>query len=223
MRRVHKQLGITLGRAQTHLAIPATAGCIGEFLDQLGEIGATAGPFCRQLGLGLKTCKLFGTGVFRNGHQDLRQVDFQRGGASATAFLLAQKLVDLLLANFGPGIQFALTHAVQHNLIAQVGAKLGKHQAFGRQAPAQFVGRHLVLPGHVEHGIVHHAFADLHAGFLGKLQLGPLHNDALQQQARQLIPGGTCAPCCSICCSVRNRRARTSLLVIGSELTTATM
>ena len=35
--------------------------------------------------------------------------------------------------------------------------------------------------------------------------------------------GGSAAPCWASCCSTRTRRARTSLLVTGSELTSATM
>jgi len=63
----------------------------------------------------------------------------------------------------------------------------GVAEAFGLDAAAQRLDRHLVLLGHVGGGLVDHAVIDPHAGFARLLQLRPLVDELLQHALDELV------------------------------------
>jgi hypothetical protein len=109
----------------------------------------------------------------------------------------------------------------QQQLGAVVTQLLHRHAVLG-QAAAQFGHAELVLARDVLLGHVDRAFLDLQALLGGQLHLGLLADHALQHQAIELGRGRRRAALLRDLLQGA-RGAHTSLLVMGSELTTATM
>ena len=80
--------------------------------------------------LGLQSGNLFGRGVFGNSHQDLCKINVNICTVT-TAFLVAQKLVDVSIGDFDSRLNLALAKACDQQFIAQSVAEFGKGQAVG--------------------------------------------------------------------------------------------
>ena len=158
-RGLDEDVGQPRGRQQPDLAAPGTVAVLRD-LSRHGVEGFAA-SHARQRGhhalapgghRGL-------VGALGHGDENLRQVGL--GGGVDAGALLVQDLVDLFVADLDAAVDLALAHALDHDLVAQGGAKACVVHALGGQALAQYLHADLVLRRDVLHGAVDLGF--LHA------------------------------------------------------------
>ena len=183
---IDEDAGKTVDGAHAQVAVVAAAiRRIGKLPHQRREVLAGTGAPGYFFGAGFQGGNLRGLGVLGHGHQHHGQAEFGVGRVEALLFLDEQ--VDVGLGHLGPGLQLALAHAGQQDLVSQVFAELGDRLSVLVQPPAKLCHGELVLVGDGSFGLVHRGIVDLDTRLARQLQLNLLVDHAIQHLARQRI------------------------------------
>ena len=181
--RVDKQVGQARRRPQADLAALLAVAVLGQLSHHGGKGFAAAHPRERLLGLGLAGLSFGGAGAFGHGDQHLRDVQF--GIGLRRGALLVDQAVDLEVGDADALVDLALADALDHHLVAQVGAKAREIDAVGLHAVAQLVQRQLVLLRDALHRTVEVGLVDLDAGLARVGDHDPLFDQGVQRLASQ--------------------------------------
>ena len=128
-----------------------------------------------------------GDGVFRNAHQDLRQVQLDAVGGGG--LLGGQVGVDLGVRHLDLAVDFVFDQALQDDLVADLLAELGEGHAFLFHLVAHVLHAHLLAFGDAADGAIELGIRDAHAIFLAHLQLGALGDHGFDHLAAQVFRG----------------------------------
>lgn len=170
--------------APTDIAAAQRIAGVGIGGGHLGEIGARAQLAADFFGTRAARGDLFRAGVFRDAHENLRQVQFDllAGGG----FFRFQEIVHFGIGDLDLGIDFVLAQALHDDFITNLFAESRKRRAFLFHLVAQVLYRHFLLFSNTADGTVQGQVIDAHAHFLGQLHLRALNDHALQQLTTQV-------------------------------------
>ncbi len=183
--RIDKQLRQAIGRAPSKIAAGQCIACVRVGRGDFRKVTAAAQLAQNIFRTATTLADLFRRCVFRNAHQNLREIEFL---LSLCRICLGRKIiVDLGFRNLDLAVDFAFTYALHQNFIANLFPECRKGNAFALKLVSKLLHWHPVLLCNSRNRCIQHRIVDTHPHFLGELQLRTVHDHTFEQLPFQQI------------------------------------